>query len=63
MITERAKPPAHALWWWPIPRIGTCAETTSAKTKRPMTIEGTPFKTSSQSFTWSASFFGANSLT
>ena len=63
MMIESAKPPAQALWWWPIPRIGSFVLTASAKTKIPITIDGKPFRTSSQSLIWSAIRRGANSLT
>ena len=52
-MIESAKPPAHALWWWPISSSGSFVLTTSAKTKMPITIDGKPFRTSSQSLIWS----------
>ena len=46
-----------------MPTIGSVALTTSVKTKMPITIDGKPFSTSSQSLTWSPIRVGANSLT
>ena len=61
MMIASAKPPAQALRWCPKPR--NLCFTSSAKTKMPITIDGKPFSTSSQSRTWFASRGGANSLT
>ena len=47
MITASAKPPAIALWWWPMPSTGTLVFTASVNTKMPITIDGKPFSTSS----------------
>ena len=63
MMIASAKPPANALWWCPQPTIGTSVFTISVKTKMPITIDGKPFRTSSQSLICSPSRRGANSLT
>ena len=47
MMIASAKPPAIALWWWPMPSTGSLTFTQSAKTKMPITIDGKPFSTSS----------------
>ena len=54
-------PPAQALCEWPKPRNDDL--TSSSKTKMPITIDGKPLRTSSQSFTWFATSGRANSLT
>ena len=46
-----------------MPEHGTFVLTQSAKTKMPITIDGKPFRTSSQSLTCSPIRRGANSLT
>jgi hypothetical protein len=63
MMIESAKPPAIALWCPPQPTIGTFTFTQSVKTKMPITIDGKPFRTSSQRRICSAARRGANSLT
>ena len=63
MMIDSAKPPAIALWWWPMPSIGSFVFTQSVKTKIPITIDGKPFSTSSQSRICSPIRRGANSLT
>src|SRR5215204_1274662 len=55
MITASATDPASALWWWPT--------ISSVKTKIPITIDGTPFSTSSASRTLRSIADGANSVT
>ena len=63
MMIERAKPPAIALWWCPMPTTGSGALTMIVKTKMPITIDGKPLSTSSQSRICRAIRSGANSLT
>src|SRR5579885_3331387 len=62
MMIERANAPAKTLWWWPMPSSGTFVLTARAKTKTPTTIDGKPFRTSSQSLICPATRGGANSL-
>ncbi len=62
MMIDSANPPAMALWWWPQPRIGSGASTTIVKTKMPITIDGKPFSTSSQSLICRPIRSAANSL-
>ena len=63
MITASASPPAIALWWRPQPMTGNGTFTQRAKTNTPITIDGNPFSTSSQSLICRRIDGWANSLT